>query len=170
MRRFSWAFGLVAVVGLFALVVWNANRGYRSETFSSTEFHAASTSDCSAVFTKFTDYLRSQGFRKTQSPSEWDSWAGVHGEGASRIWFAKGDGEDADPHIYVDLDPLHVRTSIKWGVYGNPSAARESKSRALRFAIEVDDWFASLEESNILPDRLQQGKRSWFVEELAQVD
>lgn len=168
-RRPLRILGLTAAVALIAVVVWNTGRGYRSSTFSGPDFHAENSADCSAVFSKLTDFLDSKGFSKSPSPSEWDSWAGVHSEGANRLWFVKDEAKKGYTHLYVDLDKRHVRTSIKWGVYGSQASAREAKAGAMRLAIEVDDWIANLPEPSILPDRLKEEKRQWFESELAQL-
>lgn len=158
----------LVLVGLLGVTFWVSNRGYSSSSFAGSSFHAASETDCSKVYSEFERFLDSEGFHKRSSPSDTDSWAGVHSEESQRVWFSRSTGGGEQLYLYVDLDLTHMRTSIKWEHRGFKDGSRNARSEALRFALLVDDWTSRIPEENLLPDRFQMKKRQWFETELAQ--
>ena len=170
MKRFAPLAILVLSCALVGFAIWSADRGYRSETFSGSAFFASSESDCTRVYAAFESFLKTQGFRPAQSPSEFDSWTGVHSEGAKRIWYAlpKG-GKNRDLHLYVDLDARHVRTSIKWQIAGSRKSARLAKEEGLRFALAVDEWFKERPERQAAPKDVLEDKTQWIETRLAAI-
>ena len=161
---------VIAIVSVLFLFTIGCNRGYRSTTFSGTEFHAAQSDDCGKVYVDFKTYLKTRGFASSDSPSEWDSGVGLHGEGMKRSWFKEKAEVKDKMYLYVDLDPKHIRTSIKWGVHGTPREAKAAEKRALKFALEIDDWFSTRTEDSALPAELSEKKRQWFEAEIANID
>ena len=86
-----------------------------------------------------------------------------------RIWFAEVADVKDKIHLYADLDPRHIRTSIKWAVNGSPKQAAAAEKRAVMFALEVDDWFRSRPEESSLPPDLRDKKTKWFKARIAEI-
>ena len=155
------------VLLLLGLWLYTAQLSTRSTTFAGPEFHAKDGSDNATVYLDLTRHLGTLGFHTSASPSEFDSWAGVHIEGSKRIWFAREDGRNHKTHIYIDLDEQTVRTSVKWEVYGSHSKAESAKREAYAFALDLDSWFEGLPKPNSLPTRFRESKRQDFKDHLA---
>lgn len=160
----------LVLVAFLGVTFWVSSRGYSSSTFAGSSFHGTSEADRSRVYSEFERFLESEGFRKTSSPSETDSWAGVHGEESQRVWFSRSTGRREQLFLYVDLDMTHIRTSVKWEHRGFNSGADNARTEALRFALLVDDWISRIPEENELPDRFQKKTRQWFEAEIAQIN
>jgi hypothetical protein len=152
---------------LLGLWLYTAQLSTRSTTFAGPEFHARDASDNATVFSDLTRYLGTLGFHTSTSPSELDSWAGVHSEGSKRLWFAREEERNQKTHIYIDHDEQTVRTSVKWEVYGSHSKAESAEREAYALALDLDSWFERLPKPNSLPTRFREAKRQDYKDHLA---
>ncbi|CAA6678836.1 MULTISPECIES: hypothetical protein [unclassified Lentimonas] len=160
---------VLVLVAILGTKFWVSGRGYSSATFAGSSFHAESAADCMKVYSEFEDFLTLAGFSRTSSPSELDSWAGVHSEEGQRVWFSRPAGRGEQLYLYVDLDATHIRTSIKWEYHGFKKGAAAAQREALRFALEVDGWMGTIPEYNELPERFRVEKRQGLVARIAQL-
>jgi len=85
----------------------------------------------------------------------------------SRIWFEKSESNNQKTYVYVDLEKTAVRTSIKWEVFGTHRKAQIAKQGAYKLAVALDDWFLARKELNEVPQKIKDGKRQGFIENLA---
>ena len=160
---------LLPILGL-AFFFWRAQLNFASTTFAGPEFHAQDSTTCEAVFKQFDEHLREIGFRSSNSPSEMDSFFGIHSDTSTRIWYERLESKHKKIYVYVELDDRHVRTSIKWENFGTRKSARSAEGAAYQFALKLDEWFSLLSEPNARPKRLIKKKRDWFIEELAKTE
>lgn len=165
-------FKSLAVVLLIVAVAWAAfgaaTLKNSSATFAGPEFHSRDTGSSATVHVDLARYLEDRGFKKTSSPSEMDSWAGVRSEGSGREWFSKKDSKRRATWVAVDVDERTVRTSVKWAAYGSDKTRRVTENGAYELALELDGWFRARTQVNALPERLMDEKRDWFTEQIAQ--
>ena len=157
---------IAAFITLYRATAW----GYSSSTFAASSFHSLSESDRLKVFAEFENFMEAEGFISTSSPSEFDSWAGVHSAESKRIWFSRPTSGKSKLYLYADLDTRALRTSIKWEHNGFQSGADNAKREALDFAIRVNDWIAKLPEVNHLPARHQSRNRQSLVNQVEKLD
>ena len=165
-QKLQFAIGAL-VLALFGVWIYWAQLGVRSTTFAGPAFDSRDIGDTTTVFKEFSSHLEQIGFQGSESPSEFDSWAGLHSAGAHRIWFVKYESNKSKTFVYVDLEKTAVRTSIKWEVFGTHHKAQLAEQDAYRLALALDDWFAARKESNELPQKLRDEKRQWFNKGLA---
>ena len=92
---------LVLVAGMG---IHRAQQGVRSTTFAGPGFHARNPDDGAAVNAAFSRHIEQMGFKKSPSPSGFDSWAGVHSEGEKRSWYVKSDSRHQKTYVDVALD------------------------------------------------------------------
>lgn len=165
-------FKSLAVALLIVAVAWGAfwatTLKTSSVTFAGPEFHSRDSGSSATVHADLAGYLESRGFKKTGSPSEMDSWAGMHNEGSRREWFLKRDSKRRATWVAVDVDEWTVRTSVKWEAYGTDKTRRVTQSGAYELALELDGWFRKRPQVNALPEKLKNEKRDWFNEGIAQ--
>ena len=157
----------VLLLMLFGAWIYWAQLGVSSTTFCGPEFHARNSDECSTVYSAFSHHLEEIGYKGSVSPSEFDSWAGLHSEGAGRIWFEKSVSNNQKTYLYVDLEKTLVRTSIKWEVFGTHRKAQIAKQGAYKLAVDLDDWFRARKELNEVPQKFIDEKRQGFIENLA---
>ena len=158
---------LALVFGLL-WIFYFSQVSYHSTTFAGPEFHSRSADDSKVVYSELSRHLGGLGFQASASPSEFDSWAWVHSEGARRLWFSKKESRNQTTFVYVDLDEIAVRTSIKWEVYGTPQKRESAESLAYSRALDLDVWFEGLKESNALPLKFREAKRQDYQKHLAE--
>ena len=158
--------GALVLTLLGGWVCW-AQLGVRSTTFAGPAFHSRDIGDTTSVFKDFSNHLEQIGFQGPESPSGFDSWAGVHIEGVQRIWFVKNETNKSKTFVYVDLEKTAVRTSIKWEVFGTHRKAHLAKQDAYRLALALDNWLAARKEPNELPQKFRDEKRQLFNNSLA---
>ena len=154
---------MLALLGVW--IYWT-QLGVRSELFAGPAFHSRDIGDITTIFKEFSHYLEQIGFQGSASPSDFDSWAGLHSEGDQRIWFVKNESSKDKTFVYVDLGKTAVRTSIQWEVFGTHHKAQLAEQNAYRLALTLDDWFAARKESNELPQKFKDEKRQWFNDRL----
>lgn len=166
--RWTAISGIILAI-IFGICLGLARHEYSSYTFAGSAFHGG-PADCVKVYSGFKSFLEAEGFHLSSSPAPMDAWAGVHSEDSRRDWYSKtGDG-NSTTFVYVDVYDRALHTSIKWGARGFKSARREAERKGLQFALRVDDWFALVPESNLLPESMRKKKRQWFSERLTAID
>lgn len=159
--------GICALVPLLAWGFHRAQQSYRSTTFAGPEFHSLDGDDVGNVHAELSRYLESEGFVPSTSPSELDSWAGVHSKGGRRSWFVKRGSEAQATHICVDLDEITVRTQVKWEARGTTRKLQSAERLAYSSALDLDTWINSIKERNVLPLELRETKRQDFENHVA---
>jgi len=165
-QKIHLAIGALLVLLVGTWIYW-AQLGVRSTTFAGPDFDARNTDESSAVYSEFSHHLEQIGFRVSSSPSEFDSWAGMHSAGSKRIWYVKSVGNNQKTSVSVDLDKTALRTDVKWEVFGTHRKAQLAKKEAYRLALELDDWITARKELNEVPQRFRDQKRQSFSENLA---
>lgn len=160
---------LALVFGLL-WIFYFGQLSYNSATFAGPEFHSRSADDSKAVYLELSRHLGGLGFQASASPSEFDTWAGIHSEGARRFWFSKKESRNQTTFVYVDVDETEVSTSIKWEVYGTHRKRESAKILAYSRALDLDAWFEGLKESNALPLKFREAKRLDYQRHLAEIN
>jgi hypothetical protein len=162
---------LVCILALLLGLLWIfyfSRLGYASTTFAGPGFHSQNANDTRAVSSELYRHLGGLGFQASASPSEFDSWAGLHSEGASRLWFSKDESRNQTTFLYVDLEETAVRTSIKWEAYGTDRKRESAKLLAYSRALDLDAWFEGLKEANAVPQKIREEKRRNYQKHLAE--
>jgi hypothetical protein len=165
-QKIHLAIGVLLLM-LFGAWIYRAQLGVRSTTFAGPDFDARNTDESAAVYSEFSRHLEQIGFRVSSSPSEFDSWAGLHSEGMSRIWFEKSESNNQKTYVSVDLEKTAVRTDVTWEVFGTHRKAQLAKQGAYKLAVDLDDWFRARKELNRVPQKFKDEKRQGFIENLA---
>lgn len=168
MRPFLKVLLYVLGTAVVALLAWRTQLSYTSTTFIGPEFHALNAADSSKVNSELLHHLKGLGFKEADSPSEMDSRSGVHREGSKRSWFVREESRKRSTWVEVDLDPMTVRTSVKWESHGTERSRMSAENDAYQFALKLDDWFRAQKEVNRLLVESIEGKRNWFIEALEQ--
>jgi hypothetical protein len=161
---------IAAIVGIAILgATLSILRDYGSATFAGNDFILNTPDDTEIVYTEFKDYLSKKGFYATQSPSDFDSWTGVHSDKSERYWFRNNAEKNQGTYIYIDLSDHAIRTSIKWEAYGFRSDQRNAKETAYLLAIELNDWFSLRPEKNHHQLLDYQMKQKSFEEQIVKL-
>ena len=157
--------GLV-LIGFLVWWQYHSTHGNRATTFAGSSFHAESEEDLDSVFTEFESFMKAQGFSRSASPSEMDSWAGLHSENSERVWFSHPRDGATILYLYVDLGPQDLQTMIKWEHHSSIGGPGNSQRKALEFALAVDDWIFERPETNKWPGASQRSKRQWITDRI----
>jgi len=152
---------------LLGLAFYMSQQSYRSTTFSGPEFHSLNASDTGAVYSELSRHLVAMGFAPSASPSDLDSWAGIHTEGATRTWFARRESRGQASYVSIDRDEVAVRTSVKWEARGSDTKLESAERLAYATALDLDAGFNVLTQPNSLPPKMREEKRRGFEEHLA---
>lgn len=159
--------GVCVVLATIALFLYFTGHDYRSTSFAGPSFHARSSADSLAVFTKLSRQLSGMGYTPGASPFSSGFSPGVHSVGATSHWFVRKVSSRQAIHVRVDVDDSTVRTTLRWESRGSAWQAHSVERVALSEALDLDTWFAGLQEPNELPGRLVEEKRRYFEQKLA---
>ena len=159
--------GICALAVLIALISYESQQSYRSTTIAGPEFHSQRAGDAKTVYSELSKHLAEMGFAPLASPSQSDSWSGMHTKDATRIWFVRRESRSQATYVYADIDEIAVRTSIKWEARGFERQLESVERLAYSTALDLDTWLAGLKEPNGLPGKLREEKRRKFERHLA---